>query len=162
MLVRFEGTLWRDGDHNPSVVVGGIEQKGDLYSGEVTLKGLYPNRALADSSNWKLQPQTGLILRVTLAQKAGNIFAFEGRMNVERTKLLFVKRKGDFYEFIRSMGLGMPQDAVNFIVEGNNGVQPPKDRMTIDEMRDWVKALNDAGFKMSATDGFGVPLEIQL
>jgi hypothetical protein len=82
-LIRFEGSLWRDGDSNPAAVLGRIQQDGDRLYGEVMLAGLYPARAKATPADWKLLPHEGMLLRVTLKQSAGDVFTFEGAMNVE-------------------------------------------------------------------------------
>ena len=44
-VYRCEGPLWRDGDGSPQVVVGTITQDEDRWVGEITLEGLFPQRA---------------------------------------------------------------------------------------------------------------------
>jgi hypothetical protein len=113
-LIRFEGPSWQDGDSTPAVVVGGIQQHGDRFYGEVTLKGLYPTRAKAMPADWKLLAQERMLLRVKLTQRAGEVFTFAGTMNEEQTDLTFARRTGDIFDFVPggTLAFAMPEDGV--------------------------------------------------
>jgi len=164
-IQRCEGPLWQDGDYTPSIVVGTIAQDGnERWIGEIALRGLLPQRALATPDDWRLHPHGYPLLRIRLVHKSGAVFSFDGVLNVEETTMLFAKRKDDTYDYVAggTMAFTEPEDGIYLTAVGNSKAVPPTGKMSSDEMAAWLKSLKSNGYTLSACDGLGHPQSIEV
>ena len=80
---RFEGPLWKEGDNNPAVVVGIIENIPGTghWRGEITsfLGDLYLQRIMFSPADWYLTPDSSIPLRINFNLAHGGL-AFEGQV----------------------------------------------------------------------------------